>query len=151
MGRYDVDLLDGFDGRQIIYDEKKEKKYHARIWWFLLGVVVFVLLRGVIFHIEEVRMKKCFQVIEATYYENTAQAVYVEENGLYHQYDISGFAAEHEGDTIKLYYENQIAYAKPVREAGFWTRTYLTFGLAGIFITWRLWMIYKKQDLGGTV
>lgn len=144
MGRYDVDLLDGFDGRQIVYDEKKDRKYHARIWWFLLGVVVFVLLRGVIFHIEEVRMKKNFQVIEATYYEDTAQAVYVEENGLYHQYDIRGFSAEYEGDRIRLYYENQIGDAEPVHETGFWIKTYLIFGLAGIFTAWRLWMIYKK-------
>ena len=32
MGKYEVDLLDGFDGREIVYDEKKERSYHARIW-----------------------------------------------------------------------------------------------------------------------
>ena len=25
MGKYEVDLLDGFDGREIVYDEKKEE------------------------------------------------------------------------------------------------------------------------------
>ena len=25
MGKYEVDLLDGFDGREIVYDEKKSE------------------------------------------------------------------------------------------------------------------------------
>lgn len=144
MGDYDVDLLDGFDGRELVYDEKKEKSYHARIWWFLFAAAVLILLRGVTFHINEIKMKNSWNEIEATYYETTAQAVYIEENGAYHQYDISGFSAEHDGDTIKLYYEDQIGYAEPVHEASFWGQTYLIFGLATLFIAWRLWVIYKK-------
>ena len=109
----------------------------------MLGAALLVLLRGVFFHIDERTMKKEFQFIEATYYEETAQAVYREENGAYHQYDISGFSAEYEGDTIRLYYEDQIAYAEPVHEIGFWIRTYLIFGAASAFCAWRLWVIYK--------
>ena len=75
MGRYDVDLLDGFDGRQLVYDEKKEKSYQVRIWWFLLGVAVLILLRGMMFHIDEIKMKNSWNVIEAEYREDTAQAV----------------------------------------------------------------------------
>ena len=144
MGRYDVDLLDGFDGRELVYDEKKEKSYQARIWWFLFGAAVLILLRGVTFHIDEVRMKNGWNVIEAEYREETAQAVYREENGAYHQYDISGFSAEYEGDIIKLYYEEQIGYAKPVHKIGFWIQTYLIFGIIAVFTAWRLWTIYKK-------
>lgn len=145
MGRYDdVDLLDGFDGREIVYDEKKEKNYHARIWWFLLGIVALVLVRGVTFHVNETKMKNSWNVIEADYYESTAQAIYIEESGSYHQYDISGFPAEHEGDKIKLYYENEIGYAEPVSELSFWIKTYLIFGAAALFCGWRLWRIYKK-------
>ena len=144
MGRYDVDLLDGFDGRQLVYDEKKEKSYQARIWWFLLGAAVLILLRGVTFHIDEVKMKNSFFMIEATYYEETAQAVYVEENGSYHQYDIRGFSAEYEGDRIRLYYKDNVAYAKPVHRINFWIQTYLIFGSMAAFCAWRLRVIYKK-------
>ena len=144
MGRHNVDLLDGFDGRQLVYDEKKEKRYQARIWWFLFGAAVLILLRGVAFHVDEINMKKNFNMLEATYNERTAQAVYIEENGAYHQYDISGFSAEYEGEIIRLYYEEQIGYAKPVHEIGFWIQTYLIFGAITIFTTWRLWIIYKK-------
>ena len=144
MGRYDVDLLDGFDGRQLVYDEKKEKSYQVRIWWFLLGVAVLILLRGIMFHIDEIKMKNRWNVIEAEYREDTAQAVYREGNGAYHQYDISGFSAEYEGNVIRLYYEEQVGYAKPVHEAVFWIQTYLIFGVATAFSAWRLWVIYKK-------
>lgn len=146
MGRYDVDLLDGFDGRQLVYDEKKEKRYQARIWWFLFGAAVLIMLRGVTFHVHEVQMKRSYSVIEATYYEDTAQAVYREENGGYHQYDISGFSAEYEGDTIRLYYKEQIGFAEPVHDIRFWIKTYLILGSIAGFSAWRLWVIYKNRD-----
>ena len=144
MGRHDIDLLDGFDGRQIVYDEKKEKSYQALIWWFLFGAAALILLRGVVFHIREVNMKNNFSVIEASYHEGTAQAVYVEENGAYHQYDISGFSAEYAGDRICLYYEENISYAEPVHKISFWIQTYLIFGTMIGLCAWRLWVIYKK-------
>ena len=144
MGRYDIDLLDGFDGRQLVYDEKKEKKYRGRIWWFLLVVALLILVRGVMFHINEINMKHNYFMIEATYYEKTAQAVYVEENGSYHQYDISGFSAEYEGDKIRLYYKEHVGYAQPVHRVSFWIQTYLIFVVSAGFFAWRLWKIYKK-------
>lgn len=140
----DVDLLDGFDGRQLVYDEKKEKKYQARIWVFILGVAVLILLRGISFHVEEIKMKTSYSVIEAIYHEGTAQAVYREENGIYHQYDISGFSAEYEEDTICLYYKDNVAYAQPVHEIGFWIKTYSIFGMISVFCILRLRKIYKK-------
>ena len=138
-----MDLLDGFDGREIVYDEKKEKSYHARIWWALLAAAVLVLLRGVTFHIDEWKMVHSGNRIVAEYNESTAQAVYREEDGAFHQYDISGFTAEHDGDTITLYYDEAIAYAEPIHTAGFWIKTYLIFGIASFFFGWRLWRIYK--------
>ena len=144
MGRYNVDLMDGFDGRQLVYDKKEEKSYQARIWWFLLGAAVLILLRGVTFHINEINMKNNYFMIEATYYEKTAQAVYVEENGSYHQYDISGFSAEYEGDMIRLYYKEQVGYAEPVHRISFWIQTYLILGMFAGFCAWRLLVIYKK-------
>ena len=146
MGRHDIDLLEGFDGRQIVYDEEKEKKYQARIWWFFLGIAIFILVRGFIFHVGEMKMKTSWNVIEATYYESTAQAIYRGdgEEGVYYQYDISGFSAEHDGNKIKLYYEEYIAYAEPVHEIQFWLQTYLIFGLVAVFSGWRVWTIYKK-------
>ena len=86
MGKYEVDLLDGFDGREIVYDEKKERSYHARIWWALLGAAVLILLRGVTFHIDEIKMQRNWKTIEADYSETTAQAVFIEDIGMYHQY-----------------------------------------------------------------
>ena len=89
-------------------------------------------------------MKSSFSVIEASYNETTAQAVYKEDNGAYHQYDISGFSAEYEGDRIRLYYKDYVAYAEPVHRTGFWIQTYFIFGAITGLCAWRLWMIYKK-------
>lgn len=143
MRDYNVDLLDGFDGREIVYDEKKEKSYHARIWWALLIAAVLILLRGVTFHIDERKMVHSGNQILAEYNESTAQAVYWDTDGLYHQYDISGFSAEHDGDSITLYYRENVAYAEPVHTTGFWLKTYLIFGAASLLCGWRLWKIYK--------
>ena len=143
MGKYEVDLLDGFDGREIVYDEKKERSYHARIWWALLGAAVLILLRGVTFHIDEIKMQRNWKTIEADYSETTAQAVFIEENGMYHQYDLAGAAAHH-GDKMTLYYEEDVAYAQAVHELSFWIKTYFIFGLAILFTGWRLWVIYRK-------
>ena len=144
MGKYEVDLLDGFDGREIVYDEKKERSYHARIWWALLGAAVLILLRGVTFHIDEIKMQRNWKTIEADYSETTAQAVFIEENGIYHQYDLAGFDAAHHGDKMTLYYEEDVAYAQAVHELSFWIKTYFIFGLAILFTGWRLWVIYRK-------
>ena len=144
MRDYNVDLLDGFDGREIVYDEKKEKSYQARIWWALFAAAVLILLRGVTFHIDERKMVYSGNKIVAEYNESTAQAVYREEDGAFHQYDISGFTAEHDGDTITLYYEDTVAYAEPIHTVGFWLKTYLIFGTASLFCGWRLWRIYKR-------
>jgi len=143
MRDYNVDLLDGFDGREIVYDEKKEKSYHARIWWALLLAAILILLRGVTFHIDERQLAKNGQQITAEYNESTAQAVYWDADGLYHQYDISGFTAEHEGNAITLYYKEDVAHAEPIHTAGFWLKTYLFFGVASLLCGWRLWKIYK--------
>lgn len=144
MKDYNVDLLDGFDGREIVYDERKEKSYHARIWWTLFIVAVLILLRGLMFHIDEIKLQHGGRQIVAEYNESTAQAVYRGEDGSYHQYDISGFTAEHDGDTITLYYEDEVGYAEPVHTIGFWIKTYLIFGVASLFCSWRLWSIYKR-------
>ncbi|MBQ8280289.1 MAG: hypothetical protein IJZ23_10640 [Roseburia sp.] len=145
MKSYNVDLLDGFDGREIVYDEKAERSYQARIWWALFIVAVLILLRGVTFHMDEIKLVNSGDMITANYNEDTAQASYIDDNGMYHQYDISGFSAEHDGDTINLYYEEEIAYAEPIHEVAFWIQTYLIFGTAILFIGWRLWKIYKKK------
>lgn len=144
MKDYNVDLLDGFDGREIVYDEKAEKSYHARIWWALFIAAVLILLRGVTFHLEEMKLVQDGNMILASYHETTAQATYREENGIYHQYDISGFTAQHNVDTIPLYYEEDIAAAQPVHVGSFWLQTYLIFGVATLFCGWRLWRIYKR-------
>lgn len=138
-----VDLLDGFDGREIVYDEKKERSYQARIWWALLIVAVLILLRGVTFHVDEYQLAKNGHQITAEYDEDTAQAVYWDADGFYHQYDISGFTAEHEGAFITLYYRDNLAYAEPIHTTEFWLKTYLIFGAASLLCGWRLWKIYK--------
>ena len=61
----------------------------------------------------------------------------------YHQYDISGFTAEHEGAFITLYYRDNLAYAEPIHTTEFWLKTYLIFGAASLLCGWRLWKIYK--------
>ncbi len=144
MGKHEVDLLDGFDGRELVYDEKKERSYHARIWWALFGAAVLILLRGVTFHIEEIKMQRNWKTIEADYHETTAQAVYVDEKGAYHQYDLAGFSAAYHGDKVTLYFEENVAYAKPVHVLSFWLKTYFIFGATILFTGWRLWVIYKK-------
>lgn len=145
MKDYNVDLLDGFDGSEIVYDEKAERSYQARIWWALFIAAALILLRGVTFHIDEIKLVNGGNMITANYNENTAQAFYIEDSGAYHQYDISGFSAVHDGDTINLYYEDEIAYAEPIHTVGFWLQTYLFFGTAMLFTGWRLWKIYKRK------
>lgn len=135
--------MDGFDGSEIVYDEKAEKSYHARIWWALFIAATLIFLRGVTFHIDEVKLVKTGNMIVANYNDTTAQAFYIEDNGTYHQYDVSGYSAAHEENQIKLYYEDEIAYALPARETGFWIKTYLFFGGAMLFTGYKLWKVYK--------
>ena len=144
MGRYEVDLLDGFDGREVVYDEKKEKSYQARIWWALLIAAVLILLRGVTFHINEMKMKKTWTPIVAEYHEQTAEAYYTDENGIKHHYSLAGFAVEHVDGKVTLYYEQDVNFAEPVHIISFWIKTYFIFGVAIALFIWRLWMIYKK-------
>ena len=143
MKDYNVDLLDGFDGREIVYDEKKEKSYQARIWWALFIAAALILLRGATFHIEEQKLVKNGQQIIANYNEATGQAYYTDENGAYHHYDLAGMSVEHDDKTIVMYYETEMAYANPAQELSFWLKMYLFFGGAMILCGWRLWKIYK--------
>ena len=150
MAGHDVDLLDGYDSSQVVYDEKQEKKYHAGIWICIAFCMGLVLIRGIVFHIEEIYQVASWQCIEADYNEETMYATYKDADGVWYQYNVSGLSPVHDGNKIKLYYEEDMRAAEPVSTLSFWLGAYaLLGGLIG-FSVWRIVRIYKGKKKHGT-
>lgn len=145
MKKQNIDLMDGFDAKECVYDEKKEKRYHAGIWACLIFCAALILIRAVSYHVEEIIMVSRNSYLEAQYNEKSMQAYYIDESGRWRQYDISGFAPVHEGESIRLYYEENIEEAQPVNSLSFWLFVYALTGGISAFALWRILRIYRKK------
>ena len=68
----------------------------------------------------------------------------MDEENHYHSFNITGMGAEHDGDSIVLYYKDDINLAKPRVGVGTWIRSYVLFGIAFVLISTRLIFIYRS-------
>lgn len=69
----------------------------------------------------------------------------VDEDNHYHSYNITDMGAEHDGDSIVLYYKDDINLAQPRVGEATWIRTYAIFGVALILLSIRLIVIYRSD------
>lgn len=139
---------EGFDGQEMIYDEKKEKRHEASIWFYLMGFSLIIL--GIIMynHISEIITIHNGTCIEAKFSvmgNGSEVATYYDADGRPHFYDVSGMNAEHDGTTIKLYYRDNINDALP--KSAWYERIwhYSFFGVIFGISLWRILKLYRKK------
>ena len=139
MGRY-----------RSIETEKSEQRFEARIWWALAGIAVVVLVITAFQHFQNYRLVHSGTRVEAEYiiYEKTGReaARYTDPNTQQIiVYDLESMDAVHEGDTIYLYYTDNINAARPQQKASIFLFAYLLFGAMLLFSSWRIARIYSKK------
>ncbi len=145
--RESEDAWEGFDGREVVYNEKEEKRYESTVWKYLLGLAIIVLIIVVLKHIGEIQLYSQGHCIEAVYvkYENGSEvARYVDADNKLHIFDITGMNSVHDREMVKLYYEENMRDAKPLTRWTEWALYYTFFGLMLLISIWRLRKVYKR-------
>ena len=139
--------FDGFDNSDSAkaYDDRKEKRFQADIWIFLSIVFVGIFITNGYKHIRELQLVQNGICIEAAFYGEQMRAAYVDENGKYYNFDVSGTRPVAEGDKIYLYYTDEIRKARPQTENTFWIGCYVFFGALSAFCIWRVVAVYRKK------
>ncbi len=142
-------MWDGFDGREIVYDDKKEKSYHSRIWivFLVIGVLMFISLFGRLG--SEILLRMNGNTIEADYCKDAAKTyarVYDEDGKLYTINLAQFFTPVHDGDKITLYYYDDIIKARPMSSMSAWVGYFGFFGLMLGISIWRLYAIWKPKS-----
>ncbi|MBQ9136985.1 MAG: hypothetical protein IJX66_12925 [Lachnospiraceae bacterium] len=146
MGKYDVDLMDGYDGKACVYDEKKEKRYHATIWICIMVCMILALIRGVTWHIEEVYITLNYQSMEAEYNEKSGYAYYSDANGKQQQCSMDGYDVKIKDGKVTLYYNEDMSEVRPVNTFWFWGKAYLFLGGLIAICIWRISKVYTKKS-----
>lgn len=125
--------------------EKKKKQKNARGGiWVVTAIVSFLLLASFVFnHVNEISIKKLGHEIQAQYREDGRKitAVYTDEAGDAHTYDLSGYYPVHDGESVTLYYLLNVDEARPVNTLVSWIGYYALFGLVFAVSMWRLKVI----------
>lgn len=146
MGKYQVDLMEGYDAKDCIYDEKKEKRYQATIWIVIMVCMILVLLRGVIWHIEELYIAATYQKLEAEYNEKSDYAYYIDRDGKEKQCSMDGYDFEINDGKVTLYYNKDFSEIRPINTIWFWVKIYLFLGGIIAICIWRITKIYTKKS-----
>lgn len=140
---------EGFDGQEITYDEKKEKRHEASLWFYLMGAAVVILCVVLHHHISEIVTVHTGTCIEAEYSvlgNGNEVATYYDAEGKAHFFNISGMNAKLEGETVRLYYTDNIRDAitrVPWHERLF---HYSFFGVIFGISLWRILKIYGRSS-----
>ena len=132
------DSWDGFDAKQYVYDEHKEKKWRTGIWKILFCLMALIILYIITNHIDEIRLVKEGTMIEAEYDAKKSFAQDRDENGSLHIYNLSSYYPEHEGDMVRLYYTDSINYARPRNTLSSRIFHYCFFGGLLALSVWRI-------------
>ena len=138
-----------------VQTEKEARRYASAIWWVLWAVCFLMLAYTVRMQYSEYICFKGAKSIVAKYvYDNGVErAVLMDEDNHYHSFNITGMGAKHDGDSIVLYYTDDINFAQPRIGAATWIRSYVLFGVGFILISIRLVFIYRSDhsvyDVGG--
>lgn len=138
---------EGFDTGENSYNEKEDQRYQSAIWKFLLLLSVLMLAFVVFIHIKELNTIHNGTSFVADYYVDTqgrSMASYHDTTGRLHVYQISAERAIINGDTITMYYTDDINDAIIQSTWTSWVWYYLIFGIIFAISLWRLIKIYKK-------
>ena len=132
------DSWDGFDAKEYVYDEHKEKKWRTGIWKILFCLMALIILYIITNHIDEIRLVKEGTMIEAEYDAKNSVARYWDENGLLHTYNLSSYYPEYEGNVVRLYYTDSLNYARPRNTLSSRIFLYCFFGVILALSVWRI-------------
>ena len=126
--------------------ERKKRQKNARGGiWVITAILSFLLFAVYVFnHVNEIGIKKLGHEIAAQYREDGGKitAVYTDEAGEVHTYDLSGYDPAHDGESVTLYYLVNVDEARPANTLVSWLKYYVLFGLVFAVSLWRL----KKID-----
>lgn len=132
------DSWDGFDSKQYVYDEHKEKGWRTGIWKVLACLSALVIIYIISNHVDEIRMVKNAEMIEAEYDAERGTARYVDDNGMLHTYNLSSYFPAHEEGMVRLYYIGSLNYARPRNSLASRLFYYLLFGGLFAICIWRI-------------
>lgn len=132
--------------------EQDEKSFAARIWWVLWIVALLALAYSIYHHTRSFNLVHNGTCIEAEYYVYNGEEIarYTDENNRHYSYNLSGLDAIHEENTVKLYYIDRIQLAEPRRDPKIWIFSYLGFGAAIVFCSYKLVKIYWPKQIAKT-
>lgn len=127
--------------------ERYARRYPATICWALWVICFLILAYTVAMHCSEyIRIKDANSVVaKYTSEKDFEHASFFDEDNHYHSYDITGMGAEHDGESIVLYYKDNIDLAQPRVGLATWLRSYVLFGIVLILLSIRLVLIYKSD------
>jgi hypothetical protein len=134
-----------------VHTEKEAKRfarrYAASIWWVLWAVCFVILAYTARMQFSDYQSTKGANSVVAKYSseKGVERATFMDEDNHYHSYDITGMGAEHDGDSIVLYYTDDINLAQPRIGASTWIRSYAIFGVALVLLSIRLIFIYRSD------
>ncbi len=130
-----------------VHTEKDERRYSATIWWALWAVCFGIMVYTVWMQYSEYSSIKGTNSVVAKYTSENGQerASFMDEDNKYHSFDITGMGAKHDGDSIVLYYTDDIYLAQPRIGASTWIRSYVIFGVGLILISIKLILVYKTD------
>lgn len=135
-----------------VHTEKDARKFARRyvstVWWLLWVICFLILAYTAIMQFSEYKRIKGAESVVADYvsYNGVERAVFMDEDNHYHNYYITGMGAKHDGDSIVLYYKDDINLAQPRIDALILIRSYVIFGIALILFSIRLIVIYKSDQ-----
>ncbi len=130
-----------------VHTEKEERRYATAIWWGLWAFCLLILIYTVRMQYSEYKNIKGANSVVAKYtFANGREcASFMDEDNHYHSYDITGMGAKYDGDSIVLYYTDDINLAQPRIGAGTWIRSYALFGIAFILLSIKLVTLYRSD------
>jgi hypothetical protein len=144
MGAYMGESWDGFDGRDHVYDEKKDKKWNSGIWKLIGCLAALMLIYIFVNHMKDILLEKQGICLDAEYDEEKMVAIYQDENGQSYTYYLSGYKPESRDGRVKLYYRHNIRGARPRNSTVSFIKNYCFFVVILAISVWRIWKIYKK-------
>ena len=130
-----------------VQTEKDARRYSATIWWALWAVCLGIMVYTVWMQYSEYMSIKDANSVVAKYTSENGmeRASFTDEDNHYHSFDITGMGAKHDGDSIVLYYTDDIYLAQPRIGAATWIRSYAIFGIGFILLSIKLIVVYRSD------
>lgn len=138
---------EGFDHSNNVYDERKEKSYHARIWWCLAIVGVGIFISLIVRQYKDYKITQTYNCVRAEVYgkPEDCNVVYKLENGRERIKHIPSHPVKKDGEYILMYYTDDSAYAKTIPSFKNWLPYYVFFIGISVLSVYKLYLIYMKN------